>query len=163
MKAELTLNLRTREVSKLFERRINSNTLFVEAILHKINKIIAKANKQDLLALKALSDIEQELTLLTQKFTSESKRLGDLISKMKEFKDKKINFVVQFHPTIEVTNPINLKLAELISGYDELIATIKLLRLAGCFDSDESYFLNIKQYQKMANRVLSGILISNIK
>ncbi|HAT2116412.1 TPA: DUF1845 domain-containing protein [Legionella pneumophila] len=163
MKAEITLNLRTREVYKLFERKISGDRLFLHSILHKINIIIGRCRKQDPITLKVLYEIEQQLNALTQELTSEIKRFEELLSKKKEFKDKQINFVVQFHPKIFICNPLSLKLAELIEVYDQLIATLKLLRLAGCFDTDEIYFNNIKHHQKSTNQVLSKILLYNFK
>ncbi|HAT1727732.1 TPA: DUF1845 domain-containing protein [Legionella pneumophila] len=163
MKAEITLNLRTREVYKLFDRKISGDRLFIEAILHKINIVMGQYHKQDPSTLKVLHEIEQQLNALTQKFTSEIKRFEELLSKKKEFKDKQINFVVQFHPKIIICNPLSMKLAELIEVYDQLIATLKLLRLAGCFDTDEIYFSNIKYHQKSTNQVLSKILLYNFK
>ena len=163
MKAEITLNLRTREVYKLFERKISRDRLFIEAILHKMNIVIGRCRRQDPVALKVLYEMEQQINALTQEFAAEVKRFEMLLSKKKEFKNKQINFVVQFHPRIIVYNPLSMKLAELIEVYDQLTATLKLLRLAGCFDSDETYFSNIKNYQKTANRVLSKILLYNLQ
>ncbi len=161
MKAEMTLNLRTREVYKLFERTISGDRLFIEAILHKMNIVIGRCRRQDPVAFKALCEMEQQINVLTQEFASETKSFEVLLSKKKEFKDKQINFVVQFHPKIIVSNPQSMKLAELIEIYDRLIAILKLLRLAGCFDTDETYFKNIKYHQKTINQALSTILLYN--
>ena len=92
-----------------------------------------------------------------------SKRFEGLLSKKKDFKDKQINFVAQFHPKIKVNNPIGMILADLIEIYDQLIAILKLIRLAGCFDTSEAYFYNIKSHQKLANQVLSKILLNTTK
>ncbi|MCZ4721531.1 hypothetical protein [Legionella pneumophila] len=161
MKAEITLNLRTREVYKLFERKISGDRLFIDAILHKINIVIGKCSKQDPVALRVFYEMEKQLNALTKEFSSEIKRFEDLLTKKKEFKDKQVNFVVQFYPKIIVCNPMSIKLAELIEVHDLLIATLKLLRLAGCFDTDEIYFSNIKHHQKSTNQVLSKILLYN--
>ncbi|CZH49470.1 AcaB family transcriptional regulator [Legionella pneumophila serogroup 1] len=163
MKAEITLGLRTREVYKLFERKISGDRLFIDAILHKINIVISRCRKQDPMALKILCETEQQLDALAQEFAAEIKRFEELLSKKKEFKDKQINFVVQFHPRIIVCNPISMKLADLIVVYDQLIATLKLLQLAGCFDTDEIYFSNLKHHQKSTNQVLSKVLLYNFK
>ena len=160
MKAEITLNLRTREVYKLFERKISGDRLFIEAILHKINCVIGRCRRQEPEALIVLNQMDQEINALTQKFTSEIKRFEVLISKKKEFKDKQIDFVVQFYPKITVSNPLSMKLAELIGVYDQLIATLKLLRLVGCFVTDEAYINQIKQKQKLTNQMLSRIITS---
>jgi hypothetical protein len=163
MKAEITLNIRTREVYKLFERKISGERLFIEAILYKINTVIGRCRKQDPVALKVLYEIEQQLNVLIQEYASEIKRFEELLSKKKEFQNKQINFMVQFHPKITVSNPISMKLAELIEVYDRLIAILKLLRLTGCFDTDEIYFSNIKHHQKSTNQVLSKILLYNFE
>ncbi|MFT4059658.1 MAG: hypothetical protein QM652_08930 [Legionella sp.] len=162
MKAEITLNLRTREVYKLFERKISGDRLFVEAILHKFNIIIGRCSKQDPIAIKALNVMDQQVNVLAQKFSAETKRFEILLSIKKEFKDKPINFVVQFHPKIIVCNPLSMKLAEVIEAYDSLIANLKLLRLVGCFDTDEAYFKNIKKYQKTANKALSELILHHM-
>ncbi|WP_457589177.1 AcaB family transcriptional regulator, partial [Legionella pneumophila] len=110
--------------------------------------------------LKMLSEMEQQLNVLTEEFTSEVKRFEELLAKKKEFKDKQINFVVQFYPKIIVCNPLSMKLTELIEVYDRLIATLKLLRLTGCFETDEAYFTHMKQKQKLTNQSLSRIILS---
>ncbi|WP_133139258.1 AcaB family transcriptional regulator [Legionella genomosp. 1] len=161
MKAEITLNLRTREVYKLFERKISGDRLFIEAILHKINIVIGRCRRQDPIAIKVLYEMEQQLNARTQEFASEIKRFEVLLSKKKEFKDKQINFVVQFHPKLIVYNSLILKLAEFFEVYDNLIANLKLLRLIGCFDTDEAYFINTQKYQKSANQTLSKIVLFN--
>ncbi|AOU64469.1 AcaB family transcriptional regulator [Legionella pneumophila] len=159
MKAEITLNLRTQEVYKLFERKISGDRLFIEAILYKMNIVIGRCRRQDPVALKMLYEMEQQLNTLAQEFAAKVKRFEILLSKKKVFKDKQINFVVQFYPKITVSNTLSMKLAELIEIYDRLIAILKLLRLAGCFNTDEIYFSNIKHHQKSTNQVLSKILL----
>ncbi|AGN14968.1 TPA: DUF1845 domain-containing protein [Legionella pneumophila] len=160
MKAEITLNLRTREVYKLFERKISGDRLFIDVILHKMNIVIGQNRKPNPMALKMLSEMEQQLNSLTNAFSSEIRRFEELLAKKKEFKDKQINFVVQFHPKIIVCNPLSIKLAELIEVYDQLIATLKLLRLAGCFETDQAYFIHMKQKQKLTNQSLSKIILA---
>ncbi|AWN72453.1 AcaB family transcriptional regulator [Legionella anisa] len=159
MKAEITLNLRTREVYKLFERKISGDRLFIDAILHKMNIAIGQYRKQNPMALKMLHEIEQQLNSLTNEFASEIKRFEELLAKKKEFKGKQINFVVQFHPKIIVCNPLSTKLAELIDVYDQLMATLKLLRLTGCFETDQAYFIHMQQKQKLTNQSLSRIIL----
>lgn len=104
--------------------------------------------------------MEKQLNLLTQEFASEIKRFEEILFKKKEFKDKQINLVEQFYPRMIVSNSISLKLVELIEIYDQLIAILKLLRLAGCFETDESYFANIRQKQKLTNQTLSRFFLS---
>ncbi|HDU7890476.1 hypothetical protein [Legionella pneumophila] len=163
MKAEITLNLRTREVYKLFERKISGDRLFIDAILHKMNIIISRCHKQDSAAFKVLYEMEKLLDTLIQEFVSETKRFEALLFKKKEFKDKQINFVVQFHPKIIISNPTSEKLVALIEAYDLLVALMKLLHLCGCFDSNNSYLNNVRNLQKTVNKNLSHILLSRIK
>ena len=59
-----------------------------------------------------------------------------------------------------MTNPLAMQLIEFIEIYDKLIAILKLLHLAGCFESDEAYFGNIKRPQKMANTMLSDLILA---
>lgn len=89
MKAEITLNLRTREVYKLFERKISGNRLFIDAILHKMNIIIGQNRKQNLMALKMLHEIEQQLNSLTNAFASEIRRFEELLAKKKSLRTNK--------------------------------------------------------------------------
>ena len=160
MKAERTLRLQTREVYQLFERRISDDRLFIDAVLHKINSVIWWSRRHDPAALKVLHEMEQQLNTLTQEFAFEMKRYEDLLSKKKEFKDKRINFGVHFHTKITVRNPISMKLAELIEVYDQLIAILKLLRVARCFETDKAYFIYMKQKQKHTNQTLSRVFLS---
>ncbi|HAT7033767.1 TPA: DUF1845 domain-containing protein [Legionella pneumophila] len=159
MKAEITLNLRTREVYKLFKRKISGDRLFIDAILHKMNIAIGQNHKQNPITLKILREMEQQLNSLTNEFASEIRRFEGLLAKKKEFKGKQINFVVQFHPKIIVCNQLGVKLAELIEVYDQLMATLKLLRLTGVFETDQAYFIHIKQKQKLTNQSLSRIIL----
>lgn len=117
--------------------------------------VIGRCKKQDPIA---LHETQQQLNALTQEFDSEIKRFEKL-SKKKEFKDKQINFVVQFHPKITISNPISVKLAELIETYDRLIAILKLLRLTSCFETDKIYFINMKKKQKLTNKILSKVIL----
>ena len=59
---------------------------------------------------------------------------------------------------ITVSNPLGMRLVEFIEIYDQLVATIKLLNLAGCFMSDNDYYTNIKRIQKLANQMLSNVI-----
>lgn len=40
-----------------------------------------------------------------------------------------------------------------------MMAVLKLIRLAGCFEPDEIYFGNIRRYQKMVNLMLSDVIL----
>ena len=59
-----------------------------------------------------------------------------------------------------VTNPLSMQLIEFIEIYDKLIAALKLLQLAGCFESDEIFWGNTKRYQKIANQMLSDLVLA---
>ena len=158
MKASIELALRTREVYQLFERRINGNRLFIETILHQFNIIKYHCRQQHPQAQLSYQQMRQTIIGLTQHFTDESERLEALLAKKRCFSDKKICFVIQFRPTIIVTNSLTISLVEFLLVYDKLMAILKLLHLTGCIESDEVYFSNIKRFQKIANQMLSSLL-----
>ncbi len=62
--------------------------------------------------------------------------------------DKKITVTPAFHSKISIENPLTACLIEFIETYDNLVATIKLLHLAGSFDSEQDYYANITRIQK---------------
>ncbi|AMV14904.1 hypothetical protein SCO11_11370 [Legionella pneumophila serogroup 1] len=163
MKAEITLNLRTREVHKLFERKIRNDTLFIKAILHRFNTIRSACHQNPYTSKLLLDNIEQQLLTGIQIFTDEITRHEQLLYKMPEFNQKKIEFATQFHPSILITNHQSVLLVNFIDCYDKLVATIKLLHLAGCFSGDSNYYFHIKNIQKKANKVLSTILVEPLK
>lgn len=162
MKASIELSLRTREVYKLFERKISGNRLFIDAILHKINRVINSCHNQDLRALASYNQMEQKIINLTQQFSDEIVRFETLLSKKKNFESKKVNFVIQFRPSLIISNSLAMQLIQFIETYDQLVATLKLLHLAGCFETDGLYFGNICRYQKMANQALSTLVLTPI-
>ena len=67
--------------------------------------------------------------------------------------------MTQFQRTVIVNNPLTIPLIELIETYDKLIAVVKLLQLANCFERDDIYHVNIQRFQKIANEVLSGFVL----
>lgn len=163
MKAEITLNLRTREVHKLFERKISNDILFIKAILHKFNKIHS-VYRQNANTSKSLLDyIEHQFLQGIQIFTHETTRYEQLLYKKPLFDQKKIDFTAQFYPSILITNHLGVLLVNFIDCYDKLVATIKLLHLAGCFSSDSDYYFHIKNIQKTANKVLSNVLMEPLR
>lgn len=89
MKAEITLNLRTREVHKLFERKIRNDTLFIKAILHRFNTIRSACHQNPYTSKLLLDNIEQQLLTGIQIFTDEITRHEQLLYKMPEFNQKK--------------------------------------------------------------------------
>ena len=97
---------------------------------------------------------------LTQHFNSEAVRFEALLTKKKNFENKKISYAVKFQASIMVPNPLAMQLIEFIEIYDKLIAIVKLLHLAGCFESNKAYFTNIKRLQKMANTMLSDLILA---
>ena len=163
MKVSIELALRTREVYQLFERRISKDRLFIETILHKFNVIMSSCRQQDQLALTNHTRMKRNIIGLTQQFTDEIAQFETLLTKKKDFTNKKVNYIVKFRPKIILTNPLSMQLIEFIEIYDKLIALLKLLLLAGCFDSDEVYFGNIKRYQKIVNKMLSTIVLTSLR
>lgn len=89
MKAEITLNLRTREVYKLFERKINNDTLFIKAILHKFNKIRSSACRHTNTSKSLLDSMEHQFVQGIKVFTHETTRYEQLLYKKSEFNQKK--------------------------------------------------------------------------
>jgi len=162
MQANIELSLRTREVHQLFERKINRDRLFIQAILHKFNIVINRCNKQEPKALLAYKQMEQKIQALTKQFRDEISRFELLLTRKKIFDGNKISYVVQFRPIITLTNPLAMQLVELIETYDELVATLKLLHLAGCFEEEQFYFVHVKRTQKLANQILSWIMQKKI-
>ena len=160
MQVNIQLSLRTQEVYQLFVRRISGDRLFIEAILHKFNIALNHSRQQPPQALIRYTEMRQKITGLTQHFNSEAVRFETLLKKKKNFENKKISYAVKFQPSIIVTNPLTIQLIEFIEIYDKLIAILKLLHLAGCFDSDEAYFGNIKHFQKVANTMLSDLILA---
>ncbi len=116
-------------------------------MIHSKQQTIEKSN--------SFNQIEQAMMTLTQQFGDEISCFNEVLNKRKDFNNTKINFIAQFHPIITVSNPLSMRLVEFIEIYDQLIATVKLLNLTGCFMSDNDYYANIKRIQKLANKLLS--------
>ena len=160
MKVRFELELRTREVYQLFERRIGKDKLFIETILHKFNIVLNRCRQQDPLALASYKQIENNIIEFTQQFTEEITRFETLLTKKKDFAATKINYITKFRPVIIVTTPLSIQLIEFIEIYDKLIATLKLLQLVGCFESNEIFWGNTKRYQEIANQILSDLVLA---
>ena len=161
MQATIELALKTREVFKLLERKIDGDRFFIEAVLHKFNSVMRQCKQQVPRALVAYDQIEQALIALTRKFIDEANRFEAILASRKDFGDKKINFIAQFHTTITINTPLSMRLVGFIEAYDQLSAVLKLLHLAGCFVSENDYFSNINRIQKLANQMLSQIILSS--
>lgn len=159
MKASIELSLKTREVYKLFERKINGDRLFIASILHKFNLVMRGCRQKTPEALGTFNQMKQSMMSLTQQFAMKHTHLENLLQKKKVFTDKKINLITQFHPTISICNPLCIDLIEFIETYDKLIAIIKILHLAGCFGTGSDYYANIKRIQMLSNQMLSNILL----
>ena len=160
MQANIKLVLKTREVFKLFERKIDGNRLFIEAILHKFCIVMKQCKQHVPGALVVYDQITQSMLTLTQQFADEVNRFETILEKRKEFGRKQINFIAQFHTAIIVGTPLSMILIEFIEVYDKLIAILKLLHLTGCFVSDNDYYANIKRIQTLANQILSSIILT---
>jgi hypothetical protein len=159
MKVTVTLELKTREVNQLFERKINGDRLFINAILHKFNRVTGLCRKEAPGAQEAYQNIEKSVLNLTQQFSDEVNRFRGILEKKTGLSSKKISISPTFHPKIFAENPLTVHLIELIETYDNLVATLKLLHLAGCFQSEQDYYANITRSQKVVNRMLSKILV----
>lgn len=162
MKVSIELSLRTREVYQLFERKINGERFFIDAILHKLNRVINRCQNQEPHAVAIYNQMEQKILDIEQQFINEMVRFELLLSKKKGFESKKVNFIIQFRPSLIISNPLGLQLIQFIETYDRLMATLKLLHLAGCFETEGLYFGNVSRYQKMANQILSSLVLTPI-
>ena len=160
MQATVELALRTREVYKLFKRTINGDRLFIDAILHKFKIVMDQHKRQIPSRLIAFNEIEQAMLTLTQQFSDEISRYEKILAQRKASANKKISFIEQFHPSIIVSNALCMHLIEFFEMYDQLVALIKLLHLAGCFSSDNDYYANIQRIQTAANRMLSRVMLT---
>lgn len=159
MKVSIELALRTREVYQLFERRINGDRLFIDAILHKFNIVLARHRQKEPDAATSFNQIEKKINGLSQQFLDDIERFEMLLAKKQKAGNTKINYVIQFQPVIIVQNQLALKLIEFVEIYDKLIALLKFLKFAECYESDIDYLNNINRYQKMANQVLSTLML----
>jgi len=158
MKVTITLELKTREVNQLFQRKINGDRLFIDAILHKFNRITGLCRKQALGAHETYQLIEKNLLNLTQQFSDEVNRFKEILEKKTGLNNKKITITPTFYPKIAIEIPLAMRLIEFIEIYDNLTATLKLLHLAGCFETEQNYYANITRIQKVVNRSLSKII-----
>lgn len=155
----IELPLRTREVYQLFERKINGDRLFIDALLHKVNIVTTRCNQQDPQSLILYKQIEQKIQDLTHQIRIDTNKFDVLLKKKKNFDSSKVSFMVQFQPTITATTPLCMQLIELIYLYDKFVVVLKLLCLAECFETNGIYFTNVTRVQKMINRTLSRIML----
>jgi hypothetical protein len=160
MKVNVELALSTREVYQLFERRISGERLFIAAILHKFNSVMNHCKRASPQALPCHHQIERNIRTLSQHFTDEITRVESLLVQRKSFEITKINYVVKYKPMVIVTNPLTMQLIKFIELYDKLVAVLKFLQLAGCFESNKDCLNNIKRYQKIANQMLSSLMFA---
>ncbi len=159
-KTSVTLELKTREAHHLFKRTISGNRLFIDAILHKLNKIVALSKKDGAKTEACYQITKQRLRNLTNYFSNENLQLLEVIQREPALKGKTITFKAQFYPKISLENSLTYELIKLIERYDALISTAKLLYLTGCFESESAYYTNIKRFQVMINQALGQIVIT---
>jgi hypothetical protein len=159
MKVTMTLKLKTREVNQLFERKMNGDRLFINAILHKFNRVTGECRKQAPDAQETYQLIEKSMLSLAQEFSDETSRFRGMLEKETGLSGNKITITPSFHSKINIENSLAMRLIELLETYDNLIAMLKLLHLAGCFASQQDYYANITRVQKKLNRALSRIIV----
>lgn len=152
MSLTIELHLKTREVYRLFELKIDEKRLFMDSVFKKINRI-------DLTAPDTYLKIEQDLRSLISEFTQKIEIFEKMLKNSAKIKTQTITVTPQFHTSIPLTNNLGFLLVEYIDCYDSLIALIKLLHLSACFGSDEAYYTNLKRVKKMGNRMLSQLLL----
>jgi len=105
--------------------------------------------------------MEQRIVALTQQYINDTERFETLLAKKNSFVNMKLSYIIQFRPVITVTNRLALNLIEFVEVYDKLLALLKMLHLAGCFEADNDFFNNIKRYQKIANIILSSLMLAS--
>ena len=152
MPLTIELHLKTHEVYRLFELKIDEKRLFMDSVFKKINRI-------DLTAPDTYLKIEQDLRSLISEFTQKTELFEKMLESNTKMKTKTINVTPRFHTSIHLTNKLVILLIEFINCYDNLIALIKLLHLSACFDSDKAYYINLKHIKKMGNKALSNFLL----
>jgi hypothetical protein len=86
------------------------------------------------------------------------KRFKKILAEKTGLDENKITITSIFYPRIVAESSLAMRLIELIKTYDNLVATLKLLHLVGCFGSEQDYYANITRIQKIANQVLSKII-----
>ena len=116
------------------------------------------SQKQDLSAQETYQLIEKNLLSLSQQFSDEVNCFKGMLGKKAGLGNKKITITPTLHPKVVIENPLTMRLIKFIETYDNLVATLKLLHLAGCFGSEQDYYANITRIQKKANRMLSKII-----
>lgn len=156
MSLTIELHLKTFEVYRLFEFKIDEKRLFMDSVFKKINRI-------DLAAPETHLQVEQDLRSLISEFTQKTELFEKILESNTKMKTKTINVTPRFHISIHLTNKLGILLIEFVNCYDNLIALIKLLHLSACFDSDAAYYTNLKNVKKIGNRTLSKILLLNSK
>lgn len=152
MSLTIELHLKTREVYRLFELKIDEKRLFMDSVFKKINRI-------DLTAPGAHLQVEQDLRSLISEFTQKTELFEKILESSTKIKAKTIHVTPRFKTTISLTTKLGVLLIEFIERYDNLIALIKLLYLAGYFDSGKAYYTNLKHVKKMGNKILSNLLL----
>lgn len=162
MRTSITLELKTREAYQLFTRKIKGEHLFIDAILHKFNKIDRLAKKNIPGAIEQYNTLKHRLSILAQQFETDNQNHLGLIQKNSILRGKAISVKTQFYPEIKVKNALTVDLIQLIQRYDTLFSTIKLLHLAGCFESTQDYYANIKCVQTKLNQILGHMLAAPV-
>ena len=151
MQLSIEIPLKTYEVYKLFRLKIGNKRFFIEAVLRKLNTIYMQP--------EIYQKVTKDLLALTDQFTKEAAYFEKMLNKKPHIQAKNISVNTQFHPRIMANNKSDLLLVEFIQSYDKLIATVKLLHLAGCFESKDAYYANFRSIQKIGNRMFSQILL----
>jgi len=151
MKIIVTLNLANREVVHLFSRKIDGKRLFMNTLLHKFNKVISACQE-------SLHLIEQMLAELSHQFERDIMVYSALLARKQSLSMQSTEVIRQFHPKIIVCNQLGMQLVTLIEVYDCWMTTLKLLRLAGGFEQEADYYVNIHRGQREINRALGKII-----
>lgn len=150
MKIVVTLNLANREVLHLFSRKMDGKRLFMDALLHKFNKVMGVCQE-------SIHQIEQMLSELSHQFERDIMVYSELLAHKQSPSIQSTAAIRQFHPEIIVCNQLGMQLVKLIEAYDCWMTTLKLLRVTMGFEQEEDYYVNIRRGQREINRALGKI------
>ncbi|KTD23919.1 hypothetical protein [Legionella maceachernii] len=160
MKANLELTLITREVHYCFVRKVKDKRYLIPAIQHRINRLMNTSQQNNEQATLLLKEFKGKITELTDHFIAETTRFKELLQQKALFHNKPIHFIGQFRKKMILENELSPLLAYFLECYDRLVAILKLLHLAGCFNSEKDFKHTLNNYHKMANHLFCFLLFT---
>lgn len=162
MTTTIKLTLANKEANRLFTRKTAEGKLFYKGVIQKITMLLRRCEAQQAYSLLSLHQMQASIHKLTNQFSDELDKFEGLLEKKRHLNGKIISFGAKFYPVCNLDSSLASDLVELVEVYDKLLSTLKLLRVAGSFASDEDYFANLRRFFKEINKVLSGILLTPV-